>query len=156
MMSQNWFSNSARKVNTSRLILKLMDTFMTRCMMLPPPDPLAENPFEHMSNVQGHSSCCGGSKNQQTVVVMAPNNTLQRAHHQLRKRKRIIKEHHDNLLSNALQQEPTVEELESDKPTPVISRLTLRDKIVGGVTAVICVLCAVLLLSYHFAPYVFS
>lgn len=51
MMSQNWFSSTARKINTPRLFLKLMDNFMTRCMMLPPPDPLAAKPFEIKQNV---------------------------------------------------------------------------------------------------------
>ena len=58
MMSQNWFSNAARKVNTAHLFLKLMDSFMTRCTMLPPPDPLADNPFQFQS-VRG-GGCCGG------------------------------------------------------------------------------------------------
>lgn len=153
MMSQNWFSSAARKINTSHLFLKLMDNFMTRCMMLPPPDPLAENPYEVRSN-QVEAGCCGGKKSQQTVVLMMPNNTFQRTNHQLRKRKRVINEHNNNLMSAALQQEPTVEELEKDKASPYISHLTLRDKIVGGVTGVLCILVAVLLLVHHFTPYV--
>lgn len=154
MMSQNWFSNTARKINTAHLFLKLMDNFMTRCMMLPPPDPLAENPYEIVSNMPVEAGCCGARKNKQTVVLMMPNNTLQRTNHQLRKRKRVINEHQNNLLNSALQQEPTVEELEKDKPSPFISRLTLRDKIVGGITGLLCVLITVLLLTHHFVPYV--
>ena len=154
MMSQNWFSNAARKINTPHLFLKLMDNFMTRCMMLPPPDPLAENPYEITSNVQGTTGCCGGKKSQQTVVLMLPNNSLQRTNHQLRKRKRVINEHDTSLMNTALQQEPTVEELEKDKASPYISRLSTRDKIIGAITAILCVGVVILLLAHHFVPYV--
>ena len=44
-----------------------------------------------------------------------------------------------------------IEELES-KPTPFASHLTLRDKIVGVVTAVVCVAVMLLLNLRDFAP----
>ena len=111
MMSQNWFSNAARKVNTAHLFLKLMDSFMTRCTMLPPPDPLADNPFQFQS-VRG-GGCCGGG-GERTLMVMMPNTTLQRANHQLRHRQRVLHEHDNLLKTEALQQEPTLEELEKE------------------------------------------
>ena len=96
MMSQNWFSSAARKINTDRLFLKLMDNFMTRCTMLPPPDPYAANPFQRR-NVMGQTHGCCGKKDQQTITVFMPNTTFQRTNHQLRRRQRVLNEH-DNVL----------------------------------------------------------
>ena len=127
MMSQNWFSNAARKVNTAHLFLKLMDSFMTRCTMLPPPDPLADNPFQFQS-VRG-GGCCGGG-GERTLMVMMPNTTLQRANHQLRHRQRVLHEHDNLLKTEALQQEPTLEELEKEK-TPTTSRVTVKDWVIS-------------------------
>ena len=132
MLSQNWFSNAARKIDSQRLFLKLMDNFMTRCMMLPPPDPLATNPFEVKQSRMVNRGCCGSQK-QETVMLMMPNTTLQ-------------------LVVGALQQEPTVEELEK-KPSPYLTKLTLKDKIISAITAVACVGVLVLLLVHHFVPY---
>ena len=178
MMSQNWFSNAARKITTQSLFLKLMDNFMTRCTMLPPPDPLSDNPFQ-MQRIRGMNNrsnrgCCGcgtggmntnasnannanssssSSQQQETVVVFLPNTTLQRTHHQLRKRKRVLNEHENNLKTTALQQEPTIEELEKEKPSPFINRLTTRDRVVSGITIVGCILVFLLLVFGHFVPY---
>ena len=189
MMSQNWFSNAARKINTDRLFLKLMDNFMTRCTMLPPPDPLSDNPFQ-MQRVRGiglpfghsanqananqtdinHGCGCFGGKGerdanqnqnqnqnqgdrQETVVVFLPNTTLQRAHHQLRRRKRVLNEHENVLKTAALQQEPTLEELEKEKPSPFINHLTTRDRVVSGLTITGCLLVFLLLVCCHFVPY---
>ena len=124
-----------------------MDHFMARCMMLPPPDPLAAKPFEIKQNV-GSSGCCG---KKERVVVIMPNTTMQRATHQLHHRERVIQEHDAELMTSTLTKEPTVEELES-KPTPFASHLTLRDKIVGVVTAVVCVAVMLLLNLRDFAP----
>ena len=85
---------------------------------------------------------------------MLPNNSLQRTNHQLRKRKRVINEHDTSIMNTALQQEPTVEELEKDKASPYISRLSTRDKIIGGITGILCIGVVILLLAHHFVPYV--
>ena len=151
MLSQNWFSNAARKIDSQRLFLKLMDNFMTRCMMLPPPDPLAANPFEVKQSRTVNRGCCGSQK-QETVMLMMPNTTLQRTNHQLRKRRRVLNAHDTQLMQTALQQEPTVEELEK-KPSPYLTKLTLKDKIISGITAVVCIGVLVMLLVHHFAPY---
>lgn len=150
MMSQNWFSSTARKINTPRLFLKLMDNFMTRCMMLPPPDPLAAKPFEIKQNV-GSSGCCGKTER---VVVIMPNTTMQRATHQLRHRQRVIHEHDNALINEALQQEPTVEELEKDKTTPFISKLSTKDWVISAITLVGCIAVLLLLNLKSFVPYV--
>ena len=181
MMSQNWFSNAARKITTSSLFLKLMDNFMTRCTMLPPPDPLSDNPFQ-LQRVRGvdfrfgqssnggmsdesNRGCCGtnttnnntnsssSQPQQETVVVFLPNTTLQRTHHQLRKRKRVLNEHENNLKTTALQQEPTLEELEKEKPSPFINHLTTRDRVVSGITIIGCILVFILLVCGHFVPH---
>lgn len=152
MLSQNWFSNAARKIVTQHLFLKLMDNFMTRCMMLPPPDPLAENPFQ-VKQSRVDRGCCGGHQ-QETVMLMMPNTTLQRANHQLRRRRRVLDAHDNQLMSTALQQEPTVEELEKDKTSPYLTKLTLKDKIIGGITFIACIGVIVLLLAHNFEPYV--
>ena len=152
MLSQNWFSNAARKIVTQHLFLKLMDNFMTRCMMLPPPDPLAENPFQ-VKQSRVERGCCGGHQ-QETVMLMMPNTTLQRANHQLRKRRRVLNAHDNQLMNTALQQEPTVEELEKDKTSPYLTKLTLKDKIIGGITFIACIGVIVLLLAHNFEPYV--
>ena len=152
MMSQNWFSNAARKIDSQRLFLKLMDNFMTRCMMLPPPDPLAENPFEVKQSRTVNKGCCG-SERQETVMLMMPNTTLQRTNHQLRKRRRVINAHDTQLMQTALQQEPTVEELEK-KPSPYLTKLTLKDKIISGITIAVCIGVLIMLLVHSFAPYV--
>ena len=144
MMSQNWFSNAARKINSSSLFFKLMDHFMARCMMLPPPDPLAAKPFEIKPG-------CWKKPSEKKVVMMIPSATYQRATHQLHHRERVIQEHDAELMTSTLTKEPTVEELES-KPTPFASHLTLRDKIVGVVTAVVCVAVMLLLNLRDFAP----
>lgn len=150
MMSQNWFSSTARKINTPHLFLRLMDNFLTRCMMLPPPDPLAAKPFEVKQNV-GSAGCCGKTER---VMVIMPNTTMQRTTHQLRRRQRVINEH-DNVLKNeALQQEPTVEELEKDKPSLFISKLSPKDWVIWAVTLVACVGVLLLLNLHHFTPYV--
>ena len=151
MLSQNWFSNAARKIDSQRLFLKLMDNFMTRCMMLPPPDPLATNPFEVKQSRMVNRGCCGSQK-QETVMLMMPNTTLQRTNHQLRRRRRVLNAHDTQLMQTALQQEPTVEELEK-KPSPYLTKLTLKDKIISAITAVACVGVLVLLLVHHFVPY---
>lgn len=150
MMSQNWFSSTARKINTPHLFLRLMDNFLTRCMMLPPPDPLAAKPFEVKQNV-GSAGCCGKTER---VMVIMPNTTMQRTTHQLRRRQRVINEH-DNVLKNeALQQEPTVEELEKDKPSLFISKLSPKDWVIWAITLVACVGVLLLLNLHHFTPYV--
>lgn len=151
MMSQNWFSNAARKINSSSLFFKLMDHFRARCMMLPPPDPLSLAPFQLQSQSTKVSPGCWKKPSEKKVVMMIPSATYQRATHQLHHRERVIQEHDAELMTSTLTKEPTVEELES-KPTPFASHLTLRDKIVGVVTAVVCVAVMLLLNLRDFAP----
>ena len=61
---------------------------------------------------------------------------------------------HDNLLkTEALKKEPTLEELEKEKPSLFISHLSVKDWIVGGLTIVCCIAVLVLLLVHNFSPY---
>ena len=88
------------------------------------------------------------------VMIIMPNTTMQRTTHQLRRRQRVINEH-DNVLKNeALQQEPTVEELEKDKPSPFISKLSPKDWVIWAVTFAACIGVLLLLNLHHFTPYV--
>lgn len=151
MMSQNWFSNAARKINGAQLFFKLMDHFMARCMMLPPPDPLSQAPFTLRREDRQVTPGCWKKRDSEKVVMMIPSNTYQRATHQLRHRQRVIQDRDVELARDALTKEPTVEDLEA-KPTPFLSHLTPRDIIVGIVTAIACLAVMLLLNLHDFEP----
>lgn len=87
-------------------------------------------------------------------MVIMPNTTMQRATHQLRHRQRVIHEHDNALINEALQQEPTVEELEKDKTTPFISKLSTKDWVISAITLVGCIAVLLLLNLKSFVPYV--
>ena len=107
-----------------------MDVFVARCLMLPPPDPYASNPYQ-----------------QRTMV---PNTTLERAQHQLRNRERVMHDHDVSVMTEKLQEEPTMEELEKDDTHVQESKLKAKDIMAGGITFLACVGVLLLLCLHHF------
>lgn len=150
MMSQNWFSKSANKITTPHLFLKLMDNFLTRCMMLPPPDPLSSYPYEMKASGRG----CWGDRSEKRDNMTIPSATFQRSQHQLRHRQRVLHQHNNDLINTALQQEPTEDELENNDTKPFINRLTRKDWIISGIIALVCIGVMVLVNCFSFATYV--
>ena len=125
-----------------------MDVFVTRCLMLPPPDPYSVNPYQNRTVVTT-KGCCSRTE-QETIVVLIPSNTMQRTQHQLRNRERVIHEHDVNMMTEKLQQEPTMEELEKDDSKVRESKLSPKDIVIGCVTFIGCLLVLLLLSLHHF------
>ena len=125
-----------------------MDVFVTRCLMLPPPDPYSERPYQTRTVITT-KGCCTRTE-QETIVVMVPSNTMQRTQHQLRNRERVIHEHDVTMMTEKLQEEPRLEELERDDSKLRESKLTPKDIIIGCVTFVSCLLVLLLLCLHHF------
>lgn len=146
MMSQNWFSKAANKIISPRLFLKLMDNFVTRCMMLPPPDPLSQPLYDKQSV---ELSCCRRRR-----TTMIPRGTLQRNQHQLHHRQRVLHHYNQSLMSHALQQEPTVDEIEQNTTKPFFHRISLVDGIVSTITALLCLGVILLLHGHSFESHV--
>ena len=116
--------------------------------MLPPPDPYASNPYQQRMVVTTRG-CCGHSE-QETILVMVPNTTLERAQHQLRNRERVMHDHDVSVMTEKLQEEPTMEELEKDDTHVQESKLKAKDIMVGGITFLACVGVLLLLCLHHF------
>ena len=125
-----------------------MDVFVARCLMLPPPDPYASNPYQQRTVVTTRG-CCGHSE-QEPILVMVPNTTLERAQHQLRNRERVMHDHDVSVMTEKLQEEPTMEELEKDDTHVQESKLKAKDIMVGGITFLACVGVLLLLCLHHF------
>ena len=115
-----------------------MDVFVTRCLMLPPPDPYSERPYQTRTVITT-KGCCTRTE-QETIVVMVPSNTMQRTQH----------EHDVTMMTEKLQEEPSIEELERDDSKLRESKLTPKDIIIGCVTFVSCLLVLLLLCLHHF------
>ena len=117
--------------------------------MLPPPDPYASNPYQQRTVVTTRG-CCGHSE-QETILVMVPNTTLERAQHQLRNRERVMHDHDVSVMTEKLQEEPTMEELEKDDTHVQESKLKAKD-IMGYTTAIMLMSGLIFILGVLFLP----
>ena len=147
MLSHSWFSKAASKITSPRLFLKLMDNFLTRCMMLPPPDPLAEYSTQLQPKSSPFSHCCSSSSTHSIK-------SNQHNEHSLRHRRHVMNQHDHALINTALQQEPTVDELEKNNPTPFMNFFTTKDRVISILTAIACILLFLLLNGVSLNPVV--
>ena len=148
MLSHSWFSKAASKITSPRLFLKLMDYFLTRCMMLPPPDPLAEYSSQLQPKSSPFSHCLYLSSSTHSMK------SNQYDEHSLRHRRHVMNQHDHALIKTALQQEPTVDELEKNNPTPFMNFFTTKDRVISILTAIACILLFLLLNGVSLNPVV--
>ena len=85
---------------------------------------------------------------------MIPRGILQRNQHQLHRRQRILHHYNQSLMSHALQQEPTVDEIEQNSTKPFFHRISFTDGVVSLITALFCLGVILLLHGHSFASQV--
>ncbi|KAK8803325.1 hypothetical protein WA158_001019 [Blastocystis sp. Blastoise] len=150
MMAQKWFFNAAKKIESKHRFIKLMDTFLRRCVMLPPMDTATRTaaPVETVSS----SGCCSRPQTEGGLSITLPHRVANRANNYLSRREHVMKEQSEDLLRVALEAEPSAKEIDDQLPPEIESHLAIKDMIWGGIIFILCVLVAVLLNTYNFRP----